>query len=130
MLKKITLIAAAVGFLGATAWLTPALAQNDHYACYQSKAEDAGLKIKPKPSGTLTNQVVPNDAFSKCKFKLLCVPTAKNAGPAPANPNDHYCGWQCKGFKGAVPYTVTDQFGGGAITAKKLKFVLNACTKA
>lgn len=136
MAKRIALIAGVVAMLGVMAWSLPAQAQdNDHYACYQTKSlKDAnkvdGHKVKPKPSGTLINQVEPAGTFSKCKFKLLCVPTDKNGSGAPANPNLHYCGWQCKGFKGAVQYTTTDQFGAGPIEAKKLKFILNTCTKS
>ena len=102
-------------------------ATNEHYACYQAKAADAGLKPDPKPSGTLTNQVA-NGTFEKCKFKLICVPTEKNDSGPPGNPALNYCGWQCKGFKGEVPFTVSDQFGSGAVVAKKLKFILNECT--
>lgn len=118
--------------LAVAAWLiapTAAVAQaNDHYACYQVKASGAA-KVKPKPSGNISDQVS-SGSFSGCKLKILCVPTSKNGGPV-NDPTLHYCGWQCKGFKGSAPYTVTDQFtlGGGA-EAKKLKFILNKCTKS
>jgi hypothetical protein len=135
MAKRIAVFAGVVAMLGLIAWSVPAQAQdNDHYACYQSKTlKDAnkfdGHKIKPKPSGTLDDQVA-TGSFEKCKFKLLCVPTNKNGGGAPANPNLHYCGWQCKGFKGSAVFTTTDQFGAGPIEAKKLKFILTQCSKA
>jgi hypothetical protein len=118
--------------LAVAAWLlapSAVVAQdNEHYACYQAKASGAS-KVKPKPSGNIIDQVS-SGAFSGCKLKLLCVPTDKN-GSGIQNSNLHYCGWQCKGFKGSAPYTVTDQFvGGGGAEAKKLKFILNQCDKS
>ena len=127
MSKKLWVVAGAIALVGALAWARPAMANpdNDHYAGYQIKQ-----KIKVQPSGTIINQVEAAGTFNKCKLKFLLVPTAKNGGPAPADPNLHYCCWQCKGGKPVVAYTITDQFASGAVSTKKLKMICNTCTKS
>lgn len=120
------LLASAVALVGFAFAASSASAQlNDHYACYQLKH-----KFPKGQTGTISNQVEAAGTFQKCKLKHLCVPTSKNGGPAPASPNAHYMAWQCKGGKPVVAYTVTDQFAGGSVSTKKLKFLLNLATKA
>jgi hypothetical protein len=116
--------AVALGFALAASSAS-AQVHNDHYACYQLKN-----KFPKGQTGTLNNQVNAADAYSKCKLKHICVPTLKNGGGVITNANAHYLAWQCKGSKPVVAYTATDQFGGGAISTKKLKFILNLATKA
>lgn len=125
MTKKILMIAGVFAFVGALAWATPVQAQNDHYAGYQVKH-----KLAKGQTGTIANQVEAAGTFAKCKAKFLLVPTKKNAGPNPANPNQHYLCHQCKGGKPAVTYTVTDQFVGGELSTKKLKLVCNEAVKS
>ena len=119
--QKALVIAGALALGTALAWTLPAkAADNDHYAGYQIKN-----KIKVQPTGTIANSVEAAGNFNKCKLKFLFVPTAKNGGAAPANPNLNYACWQCKGGKPVVSFTVTDQFGSGAVSTKKLKFICN-----
>jgi hypothetical protein len=125
MKAKVLLTSCAMAVALAVASQASAQVHNDHYACYQIKA-----KFPKNQTGTLTNQVEASGTFNKCKIKLLCVPSLKNGGGTITNANAHYCGWQCKGFKGKVTYTVTDQFAAGSVTTSKLKFILNACTKS
>jgi len=114
-------IAFALGFAGQAS----AQIHNEHYACYDLKNKH------PKgQTGTISNQVEALGTFEKCKLKQLCVPTLKNGGGIITNPTAHYCTYQCKGGKPAVAYTVTDQFGAGAVTTKKLRFIMNSCAKS
>ena len=76
----------------------------------------------------MANQVEGAGTFAKCKAKFLLVPTVKNGMGTQVG--QHYLCHQCKGGKPAIPYTVTDQFGGGGVTTKKLKLVCNATSKS
>jgi len=125
MAKRILVIVGALALIGAMSSAPVQAQDNDHYACYQLKHK---IKPKPKPSGNLTNNLVEVAGnFSKCKLKFLCVPTEKNGGGVIGDPNLHYCAWQCKGGKPLADFAITDQFGFGSVSTKKLKFILNKC---
>jgi hypothetical protein len=116
-------LAVAVGF----AMASSASAQVNHYGCYQVKDLKIPAKLASKQSGSYSTQ---NDAglYAKCKLKFLCMPLSKDGSPVP-DPGLHYCCHQCKGFKGAINYDVSDQFVTGRVQAKKLKFLCNPCSK-
>jgi hypothetical protein len=99
----------------------------NHYACYQTKDLKIPAKLPKGQTGTYSTQ---NDSgtYEKCKLKLLCMPVNKDGSGIP-DPNLHYCCHQCKGFKGAVNYDVSDQFVTGRVQAKKFKFLCNPCDK-
>lgn len=127
MIKRLVLATAAFAFVG---WASAASAQIpliNHLACYQVK----DLKIPAKFANTGTyayaNQVDAGTA-TKCKPKLLCVPTVKDLNPILA-PNDHYICYQCKGTQPAITYGVSDQFGFITVQTKKLKFLCNPAQK-
>jgi hypothetical protein len=99
--------------------VTPAAAQDNHYACYQVKSK------APKVNGLSLDDEVTTQSADKCKLKLLCVAADKNGSGIPDESKKLLC-WQCKGAKIAVPYTATDQFVSSlSITTKKLKLVCN-----
>jgi hypothetical protein len=115
-------LAMVVGFMMAST----AKADDNHYACYQAKDLKMPAKLASKQTGTYANF---NDAgvFEKCKLKYVCVATDKNGSGIP-NPSLNYCCHQCKGFKGASDYMISDQFVAGTVEFKKLKFICNPCT--
>jgi hypothetical protein len=131
MRGKILLASAVGALLAVGAWTSSAYAQNNpHYCCWQAKATGTKSIKATKPAGTLDDQTA-NGNFEKCKFKAICNPCNKNGSGTPPQANLHYCMWQCKGPKVAVPYTVTDtNFNSGDIETKKLKWILNECTKS
>ena len=115
--------------LAIAAWLmapTVASAQN-HYACYQVKDLKIPGKLASKQTGTHSDDVA-SGAFEKCKLKFLCTPTSKDGSGISGSPSDLLC-HQCKGFKGAVAYDVSDQYVSGRVETKKLKFICNPATK-
>jgi hypothetical protein len=119
MLKKLVLTAAAVAFVG---WASSASAQN-HLACYQMKDLKNPAKFDNTGSYSLSNQVQMSDTATKCKVKLLCVITDKDANTG-GTVDDYIC-YQCKGSKGGPSFQVTDQFGTVSVETKKLKFLCN-----
>ena|SRR5215510_246685 len=122
MLKKLVLAAAAFAFVG---WASAASAQN-HLACYQMKDLKSPAKFDNSQSYTLSNQIQASDTATKCKVKLLCVLTDKNANTG-GTVSDYIC-YQCKGSKGGPSFQVTDQFGTVSVETKKLKFLCNPLT--
>jgi len=121
MLKKLVLAAAAFAFVG---WASAASADN-HLACYQVKDLKTPAKFDNTGSYALTNQVDSTTA-TKCKAKLLCVLTQKDANTG-GTVNDYIC-YQCKGSKGGPSFQITDQFGTLSLEVKKLKFLCNPLT--
>lgn len=124
MLKKLVVVAAAIGFIG---WASAASAQANHYGCYQIK----DLK-NPKFPNTGTYSVptqVAAESAVKCKPKFLCMPSAKEGNPV-VDPLLHYMCYQCKGSKLKVSYDTTDQFGSVDVETKKFKLICNPATKA
>lgn len=123
MLKKLVVVAAAIGFIG---WASAASAQN-HYGCYQVK----DLKNPKFPNtGTYSvNTQVANETATKCKPKFLCMPAVKEGNPI-VDPALHYMCYQCKGSKLKVSYDTTDQFGSVDVETKKFKLICNPATKA
>jgi hypothetical protein len=125
------LLASAVALVGFAFAASSASAQdNQNYCCWQAKATgDKAIKLT-KPAGSFSDQTS-SGAFEKCKFKAVCNPC--NIEGAPVDGGLHYCLWQCKGPKVATPYTVTTTgttFNSGTIETKKLKFILDQCTKS
>jgi len=116
--------------LAVATWLmapTVASAQVDHYACYQVKDLKMPDKLVKNQAGTHSDAVT-SGTFEKCKLKFLCSPTSKD-GSVVNNPSADLLCHQCKGFKGAVAYDISDQFVNGRVETKKLKFICNPGTK-